>query len=148
MQRNIPEPSPSITGNPSALHTGTSGVTQFHNYAPWGNVILGLMVFALRYSAPRGTFSVHWNLFLTGVVIMFAALATTIAHDGDSSTNYWSAINLVAGAWLLVSAKVIPSIPRVTVAQVSLGVLVIAVAVISLSIELLAPKIKGQRQAP
>jgi hypothetical protein len=143
MQGNAPEPSPSVTGSPSSrsdtLHTG-----RFHNYAPWGNVILGLMVFALRYAAPRGTFSVHWNLFVTGVVIMFAALATTIAHDGDSSSNYWSVINLVAGVWLLISAKIIPSILDVTVAQVSLGALVIAVALVSLAIEFITPKIKEQ----
>jgi len=63
MQTNAPEPSPSDA--------------RFHNYAPWANVILGLLVFTLRYASPHGTFSVHWNLFLTGIVIMFAALAST-----------------------------------------------------------------------
>jgi hypothetical protein len=130
MQRNVPEPSPSITGNPSS---------RFHNYAPWGNVILGLMVFALRYASPRGTFGVHWNLFVTGVVIMFAALASTIAHDGDSPKNYWSVINLAAGVWLLVSAKIIPSILQVTIAQIGLSALVIAVALVSLAIEFITP---------
>jgi hypothetical protein len=142
MQRNAPEPSSSITGNPSSSH---AGVNHFHNYAPWGNVILGLMVFALRYAAPRGTFSVHWNLFVTGVVIMFAALATTIAHDGDSPSNYWSVINLVAGVWLLISTIVIPSVARVTIAQVTLGALVIAVAAVSLAVEFIAPKMKPQQ---
>jgi hypothetical protein len=120
----------------------------FHNYAPWGNVILGLMVFALRYASPRGTFNVHWNLFVTGVVIMFAALATTIAHDDGSPRNYWSVINLVAGMWLLVSAKVIPSVAYVTFGQITLGALVIAVALVSLAIEFIIPKFKGQQQAP
>ena len=138
----MPESSPSITGNPSSPRPDASHVSGFHNYAPWGNVILGLMVFALRYASPRGTFSVHWNLFITGVVIMFAALASTIAHDGDSSNNYWSGINLVAGVWLLISAKIIPSIVQVTVAQITLGALVIAVAVVSLAIEFITPKIK------
>ncbi len=133
MQTDVPEPSPVITGNRSS---------PFHNYAPWGNVILGLMVFALRYAAPRGTFAVHWNLFLTGIVIMFAALASTIAHEGDSSNNYWSTINLVAGVWLLISAKVFPSILRVTLSQVTLGGLVIAVAVISLAVEHITPRLK------
>jgi hypothetical protein len=147
MQRNVPEPSASITGSPSS-HSDSLHVARFHNYAPWGNVILGLMVFALRYAAPRGTFSVHWNLFVTGVVIMFAALATTIAHDGDSPSNYWSVINLVAGLWLLISVKIFPSIPRVTDSQIALGALVIAVAVVSLGIEFLSPKISQQQQAP
>jgi hypothetical protein len=107
----------------------------FHNYMLWVNVVLGLLVFALRYRSPRGTFDVHWNLFFTGIVIMFAALAAVIAHDGHSARNYWSAINVVAGVWLLVSVKLIPSIPVVTIAQTSLGALIIAVALVSLAIE-------------
>jgi hypothetical protein len=109
----------------------------FPNYAPWINVVCGLMVFALRYAAPRGTFTLHWNLFLTGIVIMFAALATAISH-GNSSRNYWSAINVAAGVWLLVSAHTIPSVPRVTVPQETLGVLIIVIAIVSLIVEMLA----------
>lgn len=112
-----------------------SDLSQFHNYAPWLNVVLGLLVFVLRYWSPRGTFDVRWNLFATGLVIMFAALATTIAHDGNSSRNYWSAINIVAGVWLIVSVKLIPSVLQVTVSQTVLGALVIAIALISLAIE-------------
>jgi hypothetical protein len=106
-----------------------------HNYAPWVNVVCGLLVFALRYAAPHHTFGVHWNLFLTGIVVMFAALATTISH-GNTSNNYWSAINVAAGIWLIVSAHLIPSSPFVTVAQEGLGALVIAIAIISLVMEL------------
>ena len=134
MQTNAPQPS----------RTNTSDV-RFHNYAPWANVILGLLVFTLRYASPHGTFSVHWNLFLTGIVIMFAALASTIAHDGGSSKNYWSGINLVAGVWLLISVNIVPSVLRVTIAQIGLGALVIAVALLSLVIEFFAPKIKRLR---
>jgi hypothetical protein len=105
-----------------------------HNYVPWMNVVCGLMVFALRYIAPRGTFAVHWNLFVTGIVIMFAALATTISH-GNTETNYWSAINVAAGAWLLISARTIPSIPAVTFAQLTLGILIIVLAAVSLIVE-------------
>jgi hypothetical protein len=109
-------------------------VREFHNYAPWINVVAGLLVFALRYASPHGTFAVHWNLFLTGIVIMFAALAATIAH-GDPKRNYWSAINVAAGAWLLVSAQTIPSVARVTIPQEVLGALVVVIAVASLAIE-------------
>jgi multisubunit Na+/H+ antiporter MnhC subunit len=100
------------------------------------------LVFTLRYGSPRPTFDVHWNLFLTGIVIMFAALATTIAHDEKSSKNYWSTIDIVAGVWLLVSAQTIRSIPAVTLAQEALGALVIAVALASLATEIVA---RGQR---
>ncbi len=119
-----------------------------HNYAPWVNVVLGLLVFALRYGSPRGTFTVHWNLFLTGLVIMFAALAATIAHDESPSKNYWSAINVAAGTWLLVSAETIPSVPLVTAAQKGLGALIVIVALASLILEFLrsrSPKTSRQQ---
>jgi hypothetical protein len=92
-----------------------------HNYAPWLTVLVGLAVFTLRYASPRGTIDVHWNLFVTGIVIMFAALATTIAH-GQSRRNYWSVICVAAGAWLLASTSVFASIPFVTTGQIVLGV--------------------------
>jgi hypothetical protein len=113
--------------------------------AGWINVCFGLLVFVLRYGSPRPTFSVHWNLFLTGIVIMFAAFATTIAHDGNSSKNYWSAINIAAGVWLLVSAKTIPSILPVTLAQEVLGVMVIAAALVSLANEFAFQRLSAKR---
>jgi hypothetical protein len=135
---------PTAEGRPSPLGD-QSGFNHFHNYAPWINVVLGLLVFVLRYDSPRGTFGVHWNLFLTGLVIMFAAFASTIAHDGDASKNYWSAIDLAAGAWLLLSVKIVPSVPRVTIAQEILGALVIVVALISLVIEVCQAQRERQR---
>jgi hypothetical protein len=115
--------------------TDDPDVRGFHNYAPWINVVFGLSVFALRYLSPRGTFAVHWNLFFTGIVIMFAALATTISH-GNTETNYWSAINIGAGIWLLISSKTVPSIPTVTFAQDILGALIIVVALVSVIVEI------------
>ena len=127
------------SGDPRSRPGGGSDLREVHNYAPWINVVGGLMVFVLRYGSPRGTPGVHWNLFLTGIVIMFAALATTIAH-GNSSRNYWSTINVAAGAWLLVSVKMLPSIPLVTSAQFVLGVLTIVVALASSIAELSSQK--------
>jgi ABC-type Co2+ transport system permease subunit len=118
------------------------GARGFPNYAPWINVVFGLVVFALRYAAPRGTFSVHWNLFLTGIAIMFAALATTISH-GNTSRNYWSAINVAAGVWLLISAFTIPSVPRVTVSQVVLGALIVVLAIASLVSEMISARVSA-----
>lgn len=114
-------------------HADASQSTRFN--AGWINVVFGLLVFILRFGSPRPTFSVHWNLFATSIVIMFAALATTIAHDGKSAKNYWSTINVAAGVWLLVSAKTIPSILPVTLGQEALGGLVIAAALVSLADE-------------
>jgi len=110
-------------------------VNPSHNYAPWINVVLGFLVFVLRYGSPRGTYGVHWNLFLTGIVIMFAALATTIAHDGNSSRNYWSVVDIAAGVWLLVSVETVPSVPLVSIAQAALGASVAAVGFVSVGVE-------------
>jgi hypothetical protein len=120
---------------PASPSSDVPEVRGFDNYAPWVNVVCGLMVFALRYIAPRGTFSVHWNLFLTGIVVMFAALATTISH-GNTTKNYWSLINVAAGLWLLISARTIPSVARVTFPQDALGVLIIVIAIASLIVEM------------
>lgn len=126
---------------------GRSDLREFHNYAPWANVVFGLCVFVLRYGSHRFTFAVHWNLFLTGLVIMFAALATTVADGENSSKNYWSAINVAAGAWLVLSVKVIPSAPLVTVAQTCLGALIIAVALTSLIVEFRRSRAKRRNAA-
>jgi len=134
--RAADSPSPSVDG---------SGEGGFHNHAPWVNVVLGLLVFTLRYDSPRGTFNVHWNLFLTGIVIMFVALAATIAQGSEK--NYWSALNVVAGAWLLVSVFTIPDVPRVAVLQVVLGALVIAVALVSLLTEIASQRRQARESA-
>lgn len=131
--------------NSPSPSTDDPDVRGFHNYAPWVNVVFGLLVFALRYLSPRGTFAVHWNLFLTGIVIMFAALATTISH-GNTETNYWSLINVVGGLWLLISSKTIPSVARVTFAQDALGVLIIAVAIVSVIVEMGAQRKIARQQ--
>jgi len=135
MATNLPQLPQSIAHHPQPTLSDPSDPRVLHNYAPWVNVVLGLCVFVLRYGSPRGTFAVHWNLFLTGFVIMFAALATTIAHDENVSRNPWSMINVAAGVWLLVSVETIPSVPLVSVAQTTLGALIIVVALISLVLE-------------
>jgi hypothetical protein len=119
----------------SATPVERSDLQEFHDYAPWVNVFLGFAVFVSRFASPLGTFSVHWNLFLTGIVIMLAAFAATISH-GYSSRNYWSAINVAAGAWLLISIDRIPSIPLVEHAQMTLGALVVVFGIASLVSEI------------
>ena len=113
------------------------------NYAAWVNVVLGLCVFTLHWASPRGTFDIKRNLFLTGIVIMFVALATAIAHQGNSNRNYWSAINIVTGLWLIVSRAIFVPIAIVSLGQLSLGIAVSVVAVIALLSELLGEKRAG-----
>jgi hypothetical protein len=116
-----------------AAHDAESRVR--HDYAPWVNVLVGLAVFTLHYASPRGTFAVHWNLLVTSFVIMFAALATTIAH-GQSRRNYWPLVDVVAGAWLLASVMLIPSIARVTTGQIVLGAATIVIGCASFAGEI------------
>ena len=141
---------PTIADAPPSPPAAGGNLRDFNGHAArfnagWINVCLGLLVFILRYGSPRPTFSVHWNLFLTGIAVMFAAFAATIAHDGKSTKNYWAAINVAAGVWLLVSSKTIPSIPLVTLAQEVLGVLIIAAALVSLANELLFQQLSAKR---
>jgi hypothetical protein len=111
------------------------------NYAAWVNVVLGIVVFLLRFDSPRPSFEVHRNLFLTGILISFAALAAVIAHDGRSTHNYWSAVDLAAGAWLLISVAVFPSPSALVMqGQVVLGVLIILVALAALMLEITAKR--------
>jgi hypothetical protein len=118
-----------------------------HNYVPWVTVLLGLAVFTLRYASPRGTFDVHWNLFVTGIVVMFAALATTIAH-GQSRRNYWSVINIAAGGWLIASATFIPSIPPVTTGQIVIGAATVVSACASVAAEVAYARHAASHHAP
>lgn len=69
---------PTIADAPLLPPAEGSNLRDFNDHAArfnagWINVVFGLLVFILRYGSPRPTFSVHWNLFLTSIVIMFAA---------------------------------------------------------------------------
>lgn len=101
------------------------------NYATWMNVVLGLCVFSLHWASPRGTFDIRRNLFFTGLVIIFAALATAISRRGDSKRTYWSLINVATGSWLALSRQIFVPIPGVSVAQLALGIAVAVVAIVS-----------------
>lgn len=114
---------------------------EFHNYAPWVNVVLGFLVFVTRYLPPHGPHAMHWNLFLTGLAIMFSALAATIAHD-DAAHNYWSAINVAAGIWLVASRELFPTSTQIADIQTVLGVAIVVVAAVALAVE-----IAGHRRA-
>lgn len=126
---------PSRADAPASLPATGTETREVQHYVPWVIVICGLLVFTLRYGSPRPSFSVHANLFLTGLLIMFAGIAAAIAH-GNPSRSYWSTINVAAGVWLVVSGKSIPSIPPVTLAQEGLGALVSAFALASLVSEI------------
>ena len=108
------------------------------NYAAWANVVLGFLVFILRYESPRPSLEVHRNLFLTGIVLVFGALAAVIAHEGRATKNYWPAVNIAAGAWLLVSTRLFPSASSfVTTSQGAFGIAIILVALGALAIDFL-----------
>jgi hypothetical protein len=120
---------------------------RFPNYAAWTNVVLGILVFLLRYASPRPSFEVHRNLFLTGIVVSIAALGSTIAYDGFATKNYWSLFEIVAGVWLIVSERIYPSpASMVTSGQVLLGAVIILFALVSLALERgTKPRAPGER---
>ena len=105
-----------------------------HNRAPWNNVVCGALIFGSRWViAPTSTGS-DWNLFWSGLAIMVIAFCTLIAH-GNVSRNYWSAANVLAGLWLIVSTSLIPGPPHMMYAQTCLGVLTVTIALTSLANE-------------
>jgi predicted membrane channel-forming protein YqfA (hemolysin III family) len=121
----------------TTLPAGGRNEPRSPDYTAWVNVVLGMVVFILRYDSPRPSFEVHRNLFLTGIVITFAAFAAVIAHDGSSTKNYWSAIDAAAGVWLVISSQTIPSTAAlVTQSQLILGVLIFILALASLAMEI------------
>jgi hypothetical protein len=133
--------------DPDARFTVASrpDVARFHNYAPWANVALGVTIFVLHYVSPRGSFAVS-NLFLTSLVVVFAATAATIAHDCGCAWNCWSSVNIAAGVWLIVSVYLIPGVFWLIVAQTSLGAAVCLVALVSLGTEMFGGRAKRRRR--
>ena len=106
----------------------------FHNRAPWNNLVCGALVFGSRWViAPTSTGS-DWNFFWSGLAIMTIALCALIAH-GNVAKNYWSAANVAAGAWLILSTSLIPGPPHMMYAQICLGVLTVTIALTSLANE-------------
>jgi hypothetical protein len=106
--------------------------SRFQQIAAWMNVVAGFLVFVLRYASPRPSFDVHRNLFFVGLLIMFGALASVIASDGNASRNFWPAVNAIAAAWLIVSVGLIPSVATVASIQLLLGAVIGLVALASI----------------
>ena len=105
-----------------------------HNRAPWINVVVGVLVFVSRWVIHPTTFAADWNLFLTGGAIIVAAMIAAGAH-GNVTRNYWSAVNVAAGLWLIVSLAVVPNTNTMNWPQICLGVIAITTALTSLSNE-------------
>lgn len=105
-----------------------------HNRSPLSNIVCGVLVVASAYLVPPPLFGENWNLFLTGMAIIIVAMASLVAH-GNVARNYWSAANVAAGLWLVISARAMPNVPDVTWAQTCLGIIVTAIALTSLANE-------------
>lgn len=102
-----------------------------HNRAPWINVMTGLLVFGSRWVIRPTSFAGEWNLFWTGIAIVAVAMIAAGAH-GNIVRNYWSAINVIAGLWLIISVAVIPNDAALTWAQICLGIITVTTALTSL----------------
>ena len=116
----------------TALEVDERGVA--HNRAPWNNIVCGALIFGSRWVITSTSTGSDWNLFWSGLAIMFIAFCTLIAH-GNVSKNYWSAANVLAGLWLIVSTSLIPGPPHMMYAQTCLGVLTVTIALTSLANE-------------
>ena len=116
----------------TALEVDERGVA--HNRAPWNNIVCGALIFGSRWVITSTSTGSDWNLFWSGLAIMFIAFCTLIAH-GNVSKNYWSGANVVAGLWLIVSTSLIPGPPHMMYAQTCLGVLTVTIALTSLANE-------------
>jgi uncharacterized membrane protein SirB2 len=117
-----------------ANFAGMAPVKELQNRAPWNNVVIGILVFVSRGFIRPLPESVDTNLFVTGIAIGVIALITMIAQ-GNVRRNYFSALNVLAGIWLIVSAQVLPAVSELGWAQVCLGVLTITIALTSLANE-------------
>jgi len=102
--------------------------------AALNNVVCGFLVFATHWHVPIYIGEAHANLFGTGLAIIMVALATLIAH-GQVPRNYWSALNVLLGIWLIVSTGLFVLPPGIGWTQGCLGVLTIAIALTSLGNE-------------
>jgi hypothetical protein len=105
-----------------------------NNRAPWINLVNGILIFASPYAVHPTTSQAEWNYFLSGIAIGLIAFTTICAH-GNVARNYWSALNVLAGLWLIVSLALIATDPAMAWAQVSIGVMTVVTALASLSSE-------------
>ena len=115
-------------------HAADEELDTLHNRAPWINVVVGILVFVSRWVIHPTTFAADWNLFLTGAAIVIAAMIAAGAH-GNVTHNYWSAVNVAAGLWLIVSVAIVANTAAMTWTQICLGVITITAALTSLSNE-------------
>lgn len=94
----------------------------------------GFLVFASRWVVHPTSFGAAWNLFLTGIAVMVVAFTASVAH-GNLRRNIWSAVNVIAGIWLIISVSVIPNDPAMSWPQICLGIMIVTTAFTSLSNE-------------
>jgi len=119
-----------------------SPTLEFLNPVPMANVACGSLVFASHWLVPLASGGGNQNLFASGLAIIVVAIASMVAH-GQVARNYWSALNIPIGIWLVVSANVFPLPPGIGWTQMCLGILAGAVALTSLANERRADKIRS-----
>jgi uncharacterized membrane protein len=98
------------------------------------NIVCGFLVFATHWQVPIYTGPARENFFATGLAIIMVALATLIAH-GQVQRNYWSALNVALGVWLIVSTGLFQLPAGIGWAQGCLGILTVVIALTSLGNE-------------
>jgi hypothetical protein len=115
---------------------------EFLNLVPLANVVCGSLVFASHWLVPLASGGGNQNLFGSGLAIIVVSIASLVAH-GQVARNYWSALNVPIGIWLVVSANIFPLPVGIGWTQTCVGILAGTIALTSLANERRAAKIRS-----
>jgi hypothetical protein len=115
---------------------------EFLNLVPLANVVCGSLVFASHWLVPLASGGGNQNLFASGLAIIVVSIASLVAH-GQVARNYWSALNVPIGIWLVVSANILPLPVGIGWTQTCMGILAGPIALTSLANERRAAKIRS-----
>jgi hypothetical protein len=103
------------------------------NRIPLVNLVVGILTFiSPSVLHPVSAWS-NWDITITGIVIAIVAIVATSVHR---SRNYWPAINVLLGIWLLISIVFVSDQPAIVWSNVVLGVTAIVTGLVSQNYEL------------
>lgn len=104
------------------------------NRAPWINLAVGILTIISPYALAITSGAVFTSTWIVGVIMVIVAIVEMVAYAQSHAMNYWPAINLLAGIWLLISTSFGGSAGMVW-SDIVLGVVAIITAAVSLSYE-------------
>jgi MFS-type transporter involved in bile tolerance (Atg22 family) len=106
------------------------------NRVPLVNLAVGILALISPWALHPASSTVTWDLVITGALIAIVSFLTMGTHaQSETSHNYWPAINVLLGIWLLVSLGFIHNDLAMSWNNVVLGVLAIITGLVSQSHE-------------